>query len=317
MNLTTRTQATGYFAYEVINSDGDVTSSGEFDNLFLNSGIDWLATSASSALDTCSLGNTAADPNPADTTIPGYVRALASPDSTSDITRNSATAPYYVQFTRMYESTIGGATGTYTAIGVGYSANSVIAWSKIKDAGGTPTTITVLSFEMLRVYYRVRIYATGPASVTGSVEVSDGVGTTTHTWTAYRVGFTTGTVFTYVGSNFALNGGNAIGYDGSGTFAVTPPSDVRGYVAITNSVTANAASVNVAGYTAGTYYRDVTFYAGISNCNFADGIRGLNLWADDNTGINAWTIIFDVPIPKTSTKTFSMTLRCYYGRYEP
>lgn len=317
MNLTTHTQATGHFTYEVVNAAGDVTSSGEFCNLFLNSGIDWLATGGHSAIDTCSLGNTAAEPNVADTTLPGYIRALSSPDSAATVSRNSSTAPYYVQFTRRYESTIGGATGTYTAIGVGYGENSVLAWSKIKDAGGTPTTITVLSFEMLRVYYSLRVYATGPVSITGSVDVSDGTTTTPYTWTAYRGGFTSGAISPYTGGTYALTGGYAVGYDGSGDFTVTPPSDVRGYAAYTNAVTGNFTSAYELGYTSGTFYRDMVVYADINACNFSDGIRAVVVYANQNDGVNHWQIVFDTPIPKTGTKTFTMTFRCYYGRYEP
>lgn len=78
------------------------------------------------------------------------------------VSGTQGTAPYYLWMQRTFRFAEGAAAGNLTEIGVGYAGTStdpLFSRAFILDGVGAPTTITVLSNEILDADYQLRVYA--------------------------------------------------------------------------------------------------------------------------------------------------------------
>ena len=131
-----------------------------FDNLILDSGLNRIGTGAVAGY--CHVGSGSTAPVASNTAMQSFVASTNTVNSSETGVANSS--PYYGYFRLTYRFGQGAAAGNLSEVGIGWGASESTLFSRalIKDSGGNPTTITVLSNEFLDVTYELRNYA--PAS---------------------------------------------------------------------------------------------------------------------------------------------------------
>lgn len=174
----------------------------------------------------------------------------------------------------------------------------------IKDSQGNPTTITVLSGEILEIYYKLwAVYDI--TDKTGQINLLDGMGgSVAYNWKLrpYEVGKT---AYQEIGMNLE-NSSLAYSYFNTGDL-----------VAITSSPSGGGADYEfvLKPYTSGDYKKVISFTLPANEEN--KSIRTIKL----ATKMGFWQIRFgsvanDSPITKTNTKTLSIPIEVSWGRYE-
>lgn len=272
-----------------------------FSNLILNQGLNQMATT-STYLAACQVGSGSTAPAEGQVALVSRIAGTITIPSSVDSV--SPSAPYYCAVTRTYRFAEGVATGNLAEVGVGSSETGTTLFSRslIKDSGGNPTTITILSDESLDVIYQLRYYA--PVSdVTGTVVATGNIGGTYDyilraanvTNSSFATGWQLPEAQTYQGSSlsYAVHDTviGAITSRPSGTpMTITPPTS--------------------SAYVSGNYYIDRIATASAAQGNFAGGIRSFFL----KIGIGAYQIQFTPAIPKTSNDVVQLTLRLSWSR---
>lgn len=127
-------------------------------NLITNLGMNALGSS-SFGIDYMQLGTGTGAPAFADTALGAFGVGLGNGYAQADSIASSS--PYYVQRQRTWTSTVGGATGNWTEIGVSNQNTNggIRTRALIVDGGGDPTTFTVRADEQFQGSYIFRIYA--------------------------------------------------------------------------------------------------------------------------------------------------------------
>ena len=153
----------GFYKLVATNSKGQTRVVADwFCNLILDAGLNRLGTggiidriSVGSGNSTPTAGQTALDTLVATTTtaVGGGVNSYDSVGNTYAFSRST------------YRFATGVATGNLTEVGAGWSGG-LFSRALIKDGGGVPTTVTILSDETLDVIYELRVYV--PADVVGT-----------------------------------------------------------------------------------------------------------------------------------------------------
>lgn len=286
------TQCAGWFKIEATRPDGTRRVLADwFPNLILNGGLDRMGANAD-YLYWCQVGSGSTAPVAAQAAL---VNRIAGTNTGQAIVAGAqASAPYYGWLRRTYRFAVGVAAGNLSEVGVGWaSTGSLFSRALILDGGGSPTTITVLSDEVLDVTYELRRYP-GTVDLTGTV-VLDGV---THNWVSRAAAVTTEGAWTGAGAmvlDFALSFNGGIGA------VTTSPSGVSGIL-----------SATALPYSAGSYTRAVTVSAGLNDSNLAGGIRSILIHSYSNTA--RYQIQFDPAIPKDNTKVLSLTIQHSWAR---
>src|SRR5574337_1573872 len=128
-----------------------------FDNLIVDNGLNRIGTG--SYMDQCYVGTGSTAPTNADTALEMQVASTSSIHATTSGT--STSPPYYGYSRRTFRFGVGAAAGNLTEVGVGWYSGTNMLFSRalIKDIDGNPTTVTVLSDEVLDVAYEFRNYA--------------------------------------------------------------------------------------------------------------------------------------------------------------
>lgn len=270
-------------------------------NLVLNIGLDRFGAGLTHN-DFCRIGTGTAAPANGDTQLQS--QSASTSNAISNSASNAGSPNYESTTTTVYEFALGAVVGNMAEVGVGWSASTastLFSRARINDAGGTPTTITVLVTEILQVSYRFTIYPS-IVDVTGSVNIS-----------APSYSYTSRT----------YNAGNTRQLNAAGTFF----QNVLGVIATNgaiNSITSSGASGTqlslsvgtLLTYTSGNYYRDFTVSANISTGNHAGGIQSMNVTIQGGSGAIAQFQIGFVPnIPKDSTNVLNMTFRFTWARH--
>lgn len=307
MNMIIEPSVAGRYKLQAIKVDTgesrDLTD--WFDNLITDIGLDRMGTG--SAVDYCLVGSGSTAPAFTDTSLASFVA------STSMINASTygaaASAPYYGWSRMTFRFAQGVATGNLSEVGVGWSAtnSSLFSRSLIKDAGGNPTTVTVLSDEVLDVIYEFRLYA--PASDVSSTFDLSG---TTYSYNLRPAYVTSGMPYWYAGNPIHAGGGirvvnttyiypMAFGAGGSLGVATAGPNGVNN---------GNFFSGNSNAYSSGSHSRSGSITAGLNDCNSASGITALLI----HTDIGAYQIEFPTPIPKDATKVFTLNYQVSWAR---
>lgn len=157
----------GHFHLTAINSEtGTERELADFDNLIVNAGLDMIAV-IPSGYDTprggCSVGTGNTPAAAGDTVMEAFLAGTDNVLSTT-FASNLTTTPYYADSIYTYQFATGVAAGNLTEIGI-VATNSatptssapLFAHSLILDSMGNPTTITILSNEILNVVYTFRV----------------------------------------------------------------------------------------------------------------------------------------------------------------
>lgn len=141
---------------------GEAEQVADFPNLILDSGLDKMGTG--NAIEGCAVGSGGSTPVITQTALDAVVGVTTTIQAQGEGESNYITEPYYSSYQRTYRFNAGQATGNLSEIGIGWginTSNKTVAglWSRalIKDVNGNPTTITLLSDEVLDVKYTVQL----------------------------------------------------------------------------------------------------------------------------------------------------------------
>lgn len=269
------------------------------ENRILDQGLDRFGLGLQIA-DWCKVGTNSTAPANNQTVLLGYVAVSNSIQAQNQFTQ--ATAPYYGTQTRTYRFAVGAAAGTLAEVGVGWATgnatNTLWCRALILDANGNPTTITVLSDEVLDVTYELRLYP----------DMVDKVFTTTIGGILYDCllrpsSVTDNTPWTYPFSGFTNATTVGTVYNGTLGSALIAP----------NGLSSSNTSALKGTYAPGTYTNTFTCTWGLSAGNLAGGITAVRLI----TTAGAYKMSFNPAIPKDNTNTLNLAMIFSWGRYVP
>lgn len=288
------TQCAGWFKIEATRPDGTRRVLADwFPNLILDGGLDRMGANAD-YLNWCQVGSGSTSPVAAQTALVNRIAGTNTVQASS--TGAQASAPYYGWSRRTYRFAQGVAAGNLSEVGVGWaSTGSLFSRALILDGGGSPTTITVLSDEVLDVTYELRRYP-GTVDLTGTV-VLDGV---THNWVSRASGVTAAGVWT---------GASAMALD----YAQSFNGDIGAVTALNPSGTSAIMSATPLAYSSGSYTRAATVSAGPNDSNLSGGIRSIVI-RSNSAATGRYQIQFDPAIPKDNTKVLSLTIQHSWAR---
>ena len=309
--MNTNIGMTGEFRCVVKKSDGSIkTDTGYQKNLILNQGLDFFGGSnGTDMMAYCVIGSGNSQPiytqNKLDTAIKGVVGSIYSYKYDYDAARdgnlyktNKVCKYSFTGLNNVNVSEVGLASN-YSNTTTYYLCTRAL----IKDSQGNPTTITVLSGEILEVYYKLwAIYDT--TDKTGQINVLDGAGNQVpYNYKArlMRVGDTA-----YSGYVDSLSRDWKKQYLYSGDLVdITgkPSGELYG-----------SNSLQVAPYVLGSYKSVYSFVVATSDGN--GKIRTYTLEVLGCWQIRFGSVANDSPITKTNTQTLSIPIEVSWGRYE-
>lgn len=249
---------------------------GWFNNIITNNGKnDFAATAYTGISAYCHCGTGSSAEAATDTALGTFVASTNTVQDSSEAIESSA--PYFASLTKTFRFGEGVAEGNIAEVGISTQATTgdLFSRSLVKDGGGSPTTITVLSDEWLDVTYEFRMY---PDGVTAGGAAEDNTGTVSVSGTNYdyilrscNVNNLTFTPASLARGWYGTNGssyGFAYGSDGAlGAVTSTPSGTSQDNIGSANS------SVAAATYSSDTYNRDITWTVGLNDGNVTGGIR--------------------------------------------
>lgn len=299
--LKLRTELAGWYKIEAIKPDGSRRVLADwFPNLILDAGLNRMGTS--SYMTACQVGTGSAAPATTDTALQSIL--FGTSNNTAASNPSAVAAPWYGGMRLTWRFTAGQAAGNLSEVGVGWgtSGNTLFSRALILDGGGSPTTITVLSDEIIDVTYELRLYA--PAA--------DAVGTITISGTNYDFTVRAGLVGNWaVGSGI----GSIVGPGGSN------PTCTNGAIA---AVTATPSGTNLGTgscATVGSYANNslsrnfsLTFPLTAGNDTPGGGFVGLKSVFFSVASIGEFQAQFTPPIPKINTQVLVLNFTATWAR---
>ena len=168
----------------------------------------------------------------------------------------------------------------------------------IKDSQGVPTTITVLSGEVLEIYYKLwQVFDT--TDKVGTINLLDGVG---------------GSVAYNYSSKVVTNTNESVNYFGNTAIFTNRWYGLYPSTETSTPSYSSPETYQYSKYVNGSYKIVVTFPLGINDAN--GNIRLITV-----PSFSLWTIRFgsvanDSPIVKTDTQTLTIPVEVSWGRYE-
>ena len=290
----------GRYKIEAVKADGSRRLISDwFENLIVDQGLNRMGTGA--FMDYCRVGTGSTSPANSDTQLVAQVASTNTIQSSS--TGTASSAPYYGYFIRVFRFGQGAAAGNLTEVGVGWAATGATLFSRalIKDGGGSPTTITVLSDEFLDVTYEFRSYA--PTS-DSTVPVT--ISATSYTFTIRAANVTSATYWSP--KNQAVRDLNSSGvhieqsaYNGSIGAVTAAPS---GSSDAPSSVTTGSYSNN-------SYQADITVQWDLNSGNLSGGISALLF----GSTIGGFQLGVSPVLLKTSVKLLTLVYRVTWARH--
>lgn len=298
----------GEFMLQIRRLDGSIRQTvGPFPNLVLDNGLNLIGSTGGGGdvWSTVAVGSGNTAPANNQTQLQTLVASNGAPTNSS--TFGNPSSPYECKRTRKWSFGFGVAAGNLSELGVGPSATNLFARSLIKDAGGNPTTITVLSTEALDVYYTTGIYP----------PLSDYPFVLTIGATNYNCVSRAASAGTYGVNNWLPIRGagptdpyyHAVAYSSDATLGLitaTPTASQTFDTGPASNFIATSAS-----YVAGNFFRDCTYSISTSQANLSGGWGALLI--HDCMGIAQ--ISFSPAIPKDNLKSMSLTYRAAWARY--
>ena len=309
----------GEFRAVVKRADGSTKiDTGYQKNLILNQGLDFFGGGKGTDMMTyCVIGSGNSPPvytqNKLDTGITGVSGADFSTKYDYDASRDGNL--YKVNKVRKYSfSGLGNINISEVGLASTYSSTSnyyLCTRALIKDSKGNPTTITILSGEVLEIYYKLW-FVMDVSDKDYTVNLLDGVGGSQSYKCKIRP--------TYVGTAAYVQNWSSIGWNLN--YVGDDYGIKTGWVASTDlgsiNNTINGESKvypSVSGYVAGSYKLNVTYSAGVNVANIP--IRSLAIITSmGNYQFRFGSVANDSPITKTNTKTLSIPIEISWGRYE-
>lgn len=294
----------GYYKIEAIKVDDDGNEISRrvaadwFPNLITDGGLnrmgntgDWLAY--------CQVGSGSTTPAYTDTTLSSRIASQSGSTFTMD---TEVASPYYVWHKTVYTFGVGVAAGNISEIGVGWaSTGGLFSRALILDDLGSPTTITVLSDEVLNITYEVRVYpkltdTTGTCVFTGAIGGS-------YDWIMRSA--KCGDAWDWqinpdLGTTFAGYGYGGIVYDGV----------IGGVTSLPSGNSSWDFGYGGIAYVDLSLERKFLYSFSTAQGNLAGGIRSLYV----RMGVGTYQFQFTPPIPKTSADSLTFTVSHSWAR---
>ena len=266
-----------------------------FPNLITNLGLNKVATT-NSWLNSCQVGSGSTTPAFTDTTLDTYVAGVGTPQISSG--KETAT-PYYAWSRRVFTFPTGAAEGNLTEIGVGSTTATGNLFSRalIVDEFSSPTTITILSDEILIVTYECRFYPKLIDDI-GTVIFTGSIGGT-YDWIMRSANVGSTWDFGSIAPSMNEFSGWAI-YNG----------DIGAVTAAPSGTSSTSFTPTAQSYVSDSYERAYLLSFTTAQGNLSGGIRSLRLRA----GVGDYQWQFDPAIPKTASDTLTFTVKCSWGR---
>jgi len=249
-------------------------------------------------------GNTA--PVNTDTTLATWLASTNSTVSSANLSANSGSPPYYNFHRQTFRFEAGDAEGNVAEVGIGpagASTDELFSRALILDGLGDPTTITVLSDEVLDVEYELRNYSPTTDSVFTITDATTGI---EHEVTVRASNANTAVSATYSHARYSAS------WTGSGTSR-------RSYTGAIGSVTEIPSGSNTGGstgmanigYSNNSLEKRGVMSWGLSDGNVGDGIRSIYFRSLQLGGFQAE---FDPIILKDETKVLTIEIKAGWGR---
>lgn len=274
-----------------------------FRNMITDSGLNRMGDN-SDWLTWCQVGGGATAPTAGDTSLVSRV-AGSNTVLANNITAQSS-EPFYISRTKTYRFATGVAAGNLAEVGIGWgSTSNLFSRALILDAMGSPTTITVLSDEVLDVTYQFRQYPPA-ADWAGDITLRSILhGVVSRAAAVNSAGPNPNLPVWYIGLAGAGAGDTSIGL----TSAYTGP--IGAVTALSPSGTAMpATSVTAAAYSASSLQREISVFFGNSEGNNLSGIASIRV----RLGIGLYQFGFTPSIMKTADDTLTLTFRHSWAR---
>jgi len=296
------------------NREVETHDSGWFHNIITNTGLDTVADSQfNAATQYCHVGTGTNTEAATDTALQTHTASTNNLNGSVGGAFNTSTPPYYLSMTKTFRFNPNFGSGNVTLAEVGFGPNaansSMFSRARIKDGGGSPTTISVLSDEYLDVSYELRLY---PDHVTdlGAADAGTGsidIGGTTYNYSILPDFSTPAKWGSNASAIRATGDDSGIVYEdatsiGTISQAIQGATDSEGWE--------TGLSVSDSTYSAGTYSRTITWSFGLGDGNFTNGINAYRL----QTNMGLYKVLLDASIPKTSSKTMTLALTLAWTR---
>ena len=320
--MNTNIGMTGEFRVVVKRADGSTKiDTGYQKNLILNQGLDFFGGDNGDDMTAyCVIGSGNSQPIYTQNKLDAFLAATGTtgyPVYKTDYDKIRDGNLYKASVTNQYAFT--NIVGNICEIGLasGYSNSSsynLCTRAIIKDSNGNPTTISVLSGEILDIYYKLwRI--TDLTDKNTTLNVLDGVGGVV----AYNVitrpshiGFNSGT-YDYANKVIGIPAANRMGS------ALNVNGDT-GELTIANSAfnpvnSSGVSSITWSPYVAGSYKRQLTANATVNYLNL--NIRRFQVQIGfGDFQFRVGKVSDDSPLVKNNTQTLSIPIEVSWGRYE-
>lgn len=304
MILHLQQKVSGRYKFKVLKSDRTVKyETGWCDNLITDNGLELIGT-ASATWAYCSVGSGTTTPAFTDTQLATHIattNTIASGGTSQGIV---GSPDYYAFDIKTFEFATGTAAGNLSEVGVGTASDGTSLQSRalIVDGNGDPTTITVLSDEILQVTFERRHHIP-QTDVTGTVDISGN----SHNYTLRAADALNNTSWSASLVTSAYNAGTNVtvvarAYDG--TIGATIEDSPSGTAASRDSFV-------TAAYTADSHQRDGTIKWDLADANFGTGIKSIRFTADMRSTYQAE---FDPVINKNDTQVLEINVRHSWSR---
>lgn len=307
--------------------DGKCNGVWDFHNLILNSGIDLFCLNNSTLaalVSRCSVGSNNTAPALGQTLLLSPLGSVTGP--TDQGTTYIPGPPAYSQRSFQYDFSVGAIVGNVAEIGIGpgtYNVTPLLSRALVLDGGGSPTVVSVLVTESLRVTYYIRnyIYSSDIVGVVTIGGINYNYVIRAATWnndpTNYGLLGSFGGISSQVGGSWIFNSSLNLttrGVSGVGTiaaFSTQTLNTIANIPANTGGAVGCGFYTNVA-YTAGDYYKDAIITIGLTEANTLTGGIGSIVYGG-NFGF--YQMSFTPKLPKTALNAFALVLRITPSNY--
>ena len=313
--MNTNIGMTGEFRCVVKKSDGSTKiDTGYQKNLILNQGLDFFGGgTGDNMMKYCVIGSGNSQPsytqNKLDNAVVGVVGSAFSSKTDYDAARDGN---LYKTNSVLKYSFNGLNNVNISEVGLASKFSSSIDYylctrALIKDSSGNPTTITVLSGEILEIYYK--LWAVFDITdKTGQVNLLDGVGGS--------IAYNYKTRLADVGSS-GFQAGYYIDLNGSSSAYIyySAGVDLFAITAVPTGSYASISNYTANSYQKGSYKKVFTLNFNVATANDKNRVLFMAFigfyWQ-----IRFGSVANDSPITKTSTQTLSIPIEVSWGRYE-
>jgi hypothetical protein len=290
------------------------------ENVITNTGLDHIGNRANYS-QYCHVGTGNAAESASDTALDTFLASVSA--GFIEHTRwAQASPPYYgaSQQRWRFAANFGGGNVNISEVGCSnqLATGNLFSRALVKDGGGSPTVVPVLSTEYLDVFYTLRIYPDHVNYTTGALD--DGAGSITIGGVSYAY-----TIRCMEVDNVSYWGRNI--FSGCSFWSlpnnfidlwVAPAGVALG--AVTGTMTgATITSVSLGGtggfqtygtYVNSTYTQTLNYGFGLENGNISGGIRGIMI----PSNIGSYQILLAASIPKDVTKLMTWVQRHTWNR---